>query len=313
MCRPTETGEWPVRAPRLFALIAGSLLLVTQSACERAPLGAERPDAFQPLEPQTSVESVINSSATFKTWHQGFNHGTTGWYGGGTPGPVGWCGEITQVERGSGSLSPSAGRAYATVEQGTCNDFWDPIFSSPGATLVNGPWAPGPDFALFSSAWPTGGFVMELDIYLDPSWTAATLEPGTVNFFAPPGAIFTYLASLRELASPADAFGSFHYFGVPVMPDDGKLSILGHEVSEAGWYTFRHVFSDDDGELTVDFELAERNGGTLFTEPITTRFFSGAPTSDLTPTDLGSGYVWFASITTGLELPIDEHRLRRGR
>jgi hypothetical protein len=313
MRRATEASSTPPCVTRPLALITVTLLIGTLASCERAPTGADRFDALQPPGPQTSAASALNSAAPFKNWHQGFNHGTTAWYGGDTPGPLGWCGQITQVEKGGGSLQPSAGQAYATVEQGVCNDFWDGIFSAPGATLVNGPWAPGPDFGLFSSVWPTGGFVMELDIYLDPSWTVGALEPGTVNFFAPPGAVFTYAASLRELGSPADAFGTFYYFAVPVMPNDGKLTVLGHDVTEAGWYTFRHVFSDDGGELAVDFELAERSGGTLFTEPITTEFFSGAPTSNLIPTDLGSGYIWFASIAPGLELPIDEHRLRRGR
>lgn len=300
-----ETAKWPGPAARHASLLVAGLLFLNSTACSDSPASPEA---------STSVASATNSNAPFKTWHQGFNHGTEGWFGEETAGSLGWCGEIAQVDRRDGDVEPSAGAGYATVAQSTCNDFWDGIFSPIfGATLVNGPWGPGPDFALLSNVWPSGGFVMELDIYLDPSWTAGILDPGTVNPFTPPGTVFTYLASLRELGSPDNAFGTFHYFGVPVLPDNGKLSIFGHEVTAAGWYTFRHVFSDDGGGLAVDFELAERRGGTLFAVPITTRFFSGEPTSDLTPTDVGSGYVWFAGIASGLELPIDEHRVRRGR
>jgi hypothetical protein len=74
----------------------------------------------------------------------------------------------------------------------------------------------------------------------------------------------------------------------------------------------KHVFGDDEGgHLTVNFELADRRGGTLFSEPIATSLF-GVPVADLTATDYGSGYPWFVSISEGLELPIDEYTVRRG-
>jgi len=209
----------------------------------------------------------------------------------------------------TGGALPSAGRGYATVELGPCNAFWTGMF---GPAHVNGPWAPGLDFALFSESFPRSGFVMELDVYLDPDWTANSLEPGTLNFFAPPDAIFTLAASVRELAS-APPTPVFHYFAVPVMPDDCALSILGRSVTEEGWYTFRYVFRDEGGRLAVDFELRERRGGKMFTQPLGTRFLSGLPTSDLATADIGSGYLWFAGLTPDLELPIDEHRIRPGR
>lgn len=293
----------PARLPRNHLAALACACAVAVTACEEHPT---TPDPA--LQPQASSASMANSNAPFISWHQGFNHGTDGWYGAETAGDIGWCGTIEQVIRGEGTVRPSAGRGYAVVTQGTCNAFYDAIFSAPGATLVNGPWAPGPDLALFSEVWPASGFVMLLDVYLDPSWTPAALAPGTVNYLAPAGTVFTLAASVSELAT-----GALHYFFVPVFPDNGNLSILGHSVDAAGWYTFRFVFGDDGGQLTVDFELAARTGATLFTAPILTRFFTGEPTSDLATAALGSGYLWFAAISPGLELPIDEHQLRKGQ
>lgn len=288
---------------RLSVLPTLTFITMPLIGCEQTPT---TPDA-------STAASMTNSNAPFQTWHQGFNHDTEGWYGGETEGVLGWCGEIEHVDRRESDLEPSAGRGYATVAQGECNEHWDEVFSPPGATLVNGPYAPGPDFALFSETWPTSGLATELDIYLDPTWTANPLEPGTVNFFAPSGTVFTYLASLRLLDSPADENATFMYFGVAVFPDNGALSILDHSVTEAGWYTFRHVFRDEGGELAVDFQLVQRNGGILFTEPLETEFFSGEPTSSFVSTDLGSGYLFFPAISPGIQLPIDEHRVRQGR
>lgn len=300
----TSAGPW--------ALGFAFLMVGLAAGCQESPTDLDSRvsgDASVASDAATSASAHDGSHTSFPTWHQGFNHGTDGWFGGETAGPNGWCGSIDQQDRRSGDVTPSAGSGYATVEQGPCNVFFAGEF---GANLVNGPWAPGDDFSNFSDSWPTAGYVTELDIYLDPKWKANSPPLPSVNFFAPSGTVFTYAVSVRELSSPKAA-GVFHYFFVPVLPGSDGLSILGHVVDEAGWYTFRHVLRDAGGELAVDFELAERRGGTLFVEPITTRFYTGLPTADLDPTTLGSGYSWFAAIAHGLELPIDEHRVRPGR
>ena len=284
-------------------LLAIGLACLVPIACSDSPAGTDRPAA------STSVASVLNSNAPFQNWHQGFNHDTEGWYGEETEGALGWCGEIEQLDRHAGDLRPSAGGGYATVALGGCNDFWTTETGFFSEDLVNAPWAPGPDFSLFSDVWPASGFVYELDIYLDPSWTPNEPEPPLFNDQAPPGTVFTYVASVREIATDR-----FFYFAVPVLSENGGLSIFGHTIDESGWYTFRHLFAEDGGRLSVTFELASRSGGTLLTEPIATEFFGqDADLAELAVTELSSGYLWFAAIADGLELPIDEHRMRPGR
>lgn len=257
-----------------------------------------------------TIESLTHTGATFPTWHQGFNHDTEGWYGAGTPGELGWCGDIVRMT--GGDPRPSAGRGYAVVSQGVCNDLWDATYSFPGGTLVGAPWAPGPDFAALGESWPVGGYVVELDIWLDPAWDAVPPEEGTWVFeesIAGTGAVLGYSVSFQ---TPED--GAYHYLRVPVMPGDGRLVVGdGHEVTEPGWYTFRHVFRDEGGSLAVEFQIAEAHGGVLGTETVGAVYFEpGVSPSDFATDDVAPGYAWFTSISQGLDLPIDEYRVRRG-
>lgn len=258
---------------------------------------------------QASSDGVLHSKAPFSNWYQGFNHGTAGWYGAETPGGLGWCGQIGQVAGRDGSVAPSAGRGYATVSQGSCNAHWSGVF---GSELVGAPWAPGPKFAALFTTWSDGGYAMELDIYLDPAYEAVSPEEGTYVFEFPTwkGAVFGYSVSFATLDD-----GAFHYLWIPVMSGDEKL-LVGegeHEVTEAGWYTFRYVFSDDDGSLAVDFEFAQRRGGTVYTEALDALFYAPSLSpSDFSVSNVGTGYTWFTSISRGLTLPIDEYHVRQG-
>lgn len=220
-------------------------------------------------------------------WQQSFEQDKAGWIGSETPGAVGWCGTTTRHERGSGPVAPSKGHGYATVEHGECNDFWDSIFPNGSA-----PYSP---LGGYSASWPQSGFVTELDIYLDPT------EPTT----------FTYANSIRFLPLVGSEQPPFRYFAVDVMEDGDKLLVNGHQVAEAGWYTFRFEFSEEDEGLAVDFELADK-GRVLFSEPIATTL-SGEATSSFTADNVGTGYAWFVQISEGLQLPIDHAKYRPGK
>lgn len=70
-------------------------LFVGVSACEEGPT---EPRASTDSEPRAQISdvhglassaSMLNSSAAFKVWTQGFDHGTDGWYGQETFGELG--------------------------------------------------------------------------------------------------------------------------------------------------------------------------------------------------------------------------------
>lgn len=284
-----------VRRPANLAVLLAVMLLVA---------GCEPETSFAP--PPATNESILKAQSPFPVWHQGFNHDTHGWYTAATPGPLGWCGAIERQTRQAGDHRPSAGRAYATVTGGPCNAFWTSL-----GVPYGGPYGPGPESSLYSSVWPSGGYVTELDVYLDPAWSAA--YSGT---FAP-GALIEYGATIFPLEpEPGAAHTGPHYF-VNVAAENDALAVLGHRIIEAGWYTFRFVFDDADGHIRVAFELRERRGGLLVAEVIEPVRLEGpvkVPFEDpLLTSEWGSGHVWFFDIASGLELPIDEHRVRQGR
>lgn len=260
---------------------------------------------------------MTNSAASFVTWHQGFEHGTDGWYDAATPGPLGWCGEIrgiTPASRNSADPTPSAGRSYAAVRIGLCNPFWSGLGVPFGA-----PYGPGPNQALYSSAWPPAGYVTELDVYLDPAWS----EGYSGNFaFAGSSAdtLVQYAATVFPTDPDAEPFhtGPHYFVNVEALRGQHALSVMGQTITEAGWYTFRFLFSDDGGSVRADFELAARNGPTLARSDSLPAMELLGPVQvpylkPVNASEYGSGHVWFFDIALGIDLPIDEHRVRRGR
>jgi hypothetical protein len=264
---------------------------------------------------------MANSNAEFVTWRQGFEHDTAGWYDASTPGPVGWCGGIEAVQgRGLEGVAPapSSGRGYATVEAGDCNAFWDMLASLTGGEIFGAPYGPGPDQVLYSGAWPEAGYVTELDIWLDPDWSG--VYQGNFAWAGSPSAsLVQYAATIFPTAPDAEPFHTGpHYFVTVDAAGEGALEVAGHRVEAAGWYTFRFVFSDVAGDVWVDFELDDRNGSNLAVieglEPTELLGPFKFPYAGQPPTaEYGSGHVWFYDVAGGLKLPIDEHRVRRGR
>jgi hypothetical protein len=130
-----------------------------------------------------------------------------------------------------------------------------------------------------------------LDVYLDP-------DAGTEFTLA--GSVF--------LLEPEDPNSPLRYFFASVLPEGDALSAFGQEITEAGWHTLRLTYGDEDGALTVDAELL-RDGTVVASERLATTALSGEAASSFDVTELGTGYLWFAGIGEGMELPIDEHRV----
>lgn len=236
---------------------------------------------------EVADSGMANSNADFPVWHQGFNHDTEGWITDETPGLFGWCGDIQQIDRAEGAVRPSAGRGYAVVEHGACNDFYDDLFPE-----GSGPGSSGVDF---STEWPAGGFVYELDVHLDPAWEAGTS--------------FVLSASFNQPDMPYPT--GVRYFTTNVTATGDAVLVGDHEVTEAGWYTFRYVFASDAGVLDATFQLTD-HGRTLDTVDLATTVFTGESTGSFDVADVGTGYIYFVMLSDGLDLPIDEHRMRPG-
>lgn len=261
-----------------------TLSLLATGACDAPVTGPHQGETIKAAAP-----AATQGAAPFQLWRQGFQHGTAGWITDDVEGPGGWCGDIEQIARGEGTVAPSAGRAHAIVREGACNEF----FQGQGF-LTSGPASAGQPL---NDAFPVGGYVQELDIHLDPDW----LE----------GTGFGYVVSFQNLDFEIPL--SFRYLMVPVMKQGGVLAVGGHAIAEPGWYTFQHRFYEDDGMLGVELRVLH-GGDVLVTVPLsdTESMFAGETPASLHVDDTGSGYIWFAFITEGLDLPIDEQLIRRG-
>lgn len=298
-----------------FLLVLAVLFIF--AACNENPSTSYEGEALQ-TEDNADNPLMVNSNADFPVFHQVFNYNTHPWATKEDEGPTGWCGSIEHKDRRSnGAVSPSVGRGYAVIMNGECNNFWtdafvnadEPLFpdgltSAPATTLEPG---------LLSTKFPASGYVQQLDIYLDPEYGTGN-ETDTFLDLAgieSDNVVFSFANTVgnqeQELLEAV-----FVYFTTFVLKENGSLIVGDYQVDEAGWYTFRHVFgSEADGTLSVDFELLQKDE-LLYTESIETALF-GEETSDLIAEELGSAYLWFPTIADGLELPIDQHRLRPGK
>lgn len=228
--------------------------------------------------------AVAAQPGPFVDWHQGFESGIDGWITDSTPGEAGWCGEIEHRDASSGPVEPSAGEGYAVVSHGPCNEYWQE-----GGFEASGPFTSGAGYPL---VWPEAGYTIEVDVYLDPG----------------AGTEFTFAASVVVL-DPEQPGPPFRYFFTEVKPEGDGWAVLGHDVTEGGWHTLRYTFGDEDGAMALEAELL-RDGEVLASAPLTTTAFSDEAASSFDVTELGTGYIWFASIGEGTELAIDEVRVR---
>lgn len=265
-------------------------LIFVLGSCQKEEVNQDKNFATDAKAKIQQKKSGAAETAEFPTFHQGFNADTHPWADNSMTGFWGWCGTVDLQNKKDSDLKPSAGVGYATVMFGSCNDYWTAEFGE----------ASGPatfDAALWSQSWPESGFIHELDIYLDAD-----------QYDLDNGLAFAYANSLyySALAYP------FIYFGLNVEKVDGTLEVNSFPVPEEGWYTFREVFGQDgNGNLTVDFELLD-DGKLLNSFPMETTL-GGNAASSYDAEALGSGYIWFPFIADGVELAIDEYRLRPGK
>ncbi len=283
-------------------LVVGAL---TIAAC--AAPSVPDADSGQSDSPLAAAPPVSAPMAAFQAYHQGFERDALGWYGGETGGETGWCGFVRHRVRPDEGPPASAGRGYAVVGTGPCNPFWSDLGVPGGA-----PYGPGPDRVLYYDAWPSGGIVSELDVFLDPDW--ASLHQGTFD----PAVIAEVALTLRPLVPGQVVFTRPHYL-VPIeaAEESQTLEILGHRIREPGWYTFRFRTREMKGELVVTFELARNQGRSLTGERTLPAMELQGPVkvpvaAAVQGAEHGNGHLWFFDIAAGLDLPIDEHRVRPG-
>jgi hypothetical protein len=250
------------------------------------------------------------ASAATSSFSQGFESNTSGWFDFGN-------GTITRVPSGytngggyANGINSSEGNFHARLRHDGSAGCTPP--GVPSDTCY-GPYTEwGGDGG---STFPSGGFVTQLDVYLDTAWAATN----------PPDQRFDFTTALNDssggflrdfvfnagttptgfvinASTNATRSGAFPANPCPSPSDPPNACRTPVNITQPGWYTFRHTFRDDAGTLAVDMDILNSSGAvvahwTIYSGPIAN---AGAWT-----------YGWFATQEIQ-DLAIDR-TLRRNR
>ncbi len=153
--------------------------------------------------------------------------------------------EVTRVA-GSKTMPAASGKWYATAGPGS------DVFTRQGG---------------YSSTFPTKGYTTSVDIYLDVTkatgdkrfdWSSAVNQPDGTH----------KRDFIFNVGSYADAPGKFYVNAsnnAPGDPRNGVDPFVPLEITESGWYTFKHDFKNDGGVLAVEMNVIPRGGQSVAT------------------------------------------------
>lgn len=206
---------------------------------------------------------------------------------------------INRVASGGGvlGLTAKSGGYYAELGNGESG------FNQ--STPPSPPGTPGLGDAGYSNlgghvagAYPGSAFAQSIDMYIDPTWAAASSSRALVI----------------DMTASSQATGLYDYgtendFNL-MSPSGGQMDVTSNAggtiatLTNAGWYTFRMTFAPGVGagsDSTTTLEVLDATGNVVGTP---TTFTNGSLSSDLG----GSGYVWitewdngFADNTIGID------------
>lgn len=181
-------------------------------------------------------------------------------------------------------------------------DWQGPVTHNSGdgtATVGEGAYS---RFGEYRSQWP-GDYVAQLDVYLDPTWSTGTGFEYTVAATGSDGEhlrdFVFHVAKTATGGLRVNADNNSH-------GSSGNAYVAGQtgsaEITEAGWYTMKHTFRDDNGVLAVDLTLLDSDGQVVFTETLS----NPEDTMDQVG---GNRYAWFASNNVPGGVEIDNQEL----
>jgi hypothetical protein len=191
-------------------------------------------------------------------------------------------GDIERVASGGGiaGATSSSGSAHAQITNLSENN---DVFGNPSL----GALSPFTRFGGYSSTFG-GGFSTSLDIYLDPSWddsqgfdysVAANRQNGNhLRDF-----IFHVGVVDGDLLVNGSNNSDLAFNASKLENNNGGFNFT---VTDAGWYTFEHVFRDDGGVLAVDLNLYDDSHSLLYT------ITRSNPADDIATTVGGNRYGW---------------------
>jgi hypothetical protein len=208
------------------------------------------------------------------TYFQGFERDTSGWFPGGDRGivrkPSGY------VNGGYASGVPSAsGRWHARLPE------THPL--TPCVRSCDGPFT---RWGGYSATFPPGGYLTQLDIYMDVAWAGthpdtrfdwiSAINNNTGGFLR--DFVFnvgtTPTGFIVQSSTNSTRSGANPYVPCPSPSTPPNVCRPPATISASGWYTFRHTFRDSAGTLAIDFDILRQDTGTptahwtIFADPM---------------------------------------------
>ena len=264
-----------------------------------------------------SLGSPVLAAAPPAPYFNGFEKNTDGWFDSSNGG----YGTITRRPSGysngggyADGIASAAGKWHARLVGFPC----DPPPAPPNQNCL-GPFT---RWGGYSSTFPSGGYLTQVDIYLDVNWAAShpdsrfdwdsSINDNTGNFRRDwvfnVGTQLPLQSPHFIIQSSTNAFRSGANPNTPcpnpaTPPNSCRPPLI---ITTSGWYTFRHTFHDDgSGFLAVDFDIF----------PLGSNVALMHQTIDSNPYDPmsmvgGNRYGWFANEEIP-DLPIDDS-LRTG-
>ncbi len=254
----------PMHKMRSFILPALLVTATGLSSCARTVAGsAGEPVVVDPPEPRTEWE-----------WLQSFDDDTEHWYthrdGTIHREPSGYASEYAS------GITSSSGDWHARLRNPQGEGCVPPLHEE---TRCGGPYTPWGRPPVPNPDWPSGGYYTRLDIYLDTDWASNNpdrrfdfssainqagdgahlrdflFNAGTSSDRSGAWIIGTGLRHSRAHADPSSACPD---------PSDGRNACRSPTtVDQSGWYTFKHTFRDDQGDLAVDLQILDARGSLI--------------------------------------------------
>jgi hypothetical protein len=218
-------------------------------------------------------------------FNQGFETNTAGWFDQSN----GWAGTATRVPSGTGGVTSFAGGFHGE-------------FTQTNTAAAGGTTGPFTRFDGYRTTWP-GNFAARSTIYLDTSWGAGQ---GFDYSVAANGTDGNHRRDFIFHVTQDTSTGLLLVGGsnnTNFDPQENLENGNHFEVTQSGWYTFEHLFRDDNGVLAVDLNLYDANGNLLFTE-------TREDPSDLIGINVGGNrYGWFTNIDVNGGIAVDDTQL----
>jgi len=229
-------------------------------------------------------------------YFNGFEKNTNGWF----DSTSGWFGTIMRRHSGytngggyADGINSAAGNWHARLAGSPC-------FGSPTC-------GPKTNWGGYSSIFPAGGYLTQVDIYLDVDWAmnhpdyrfdwSSTINDNTGNFRR--DFVFNVGTELPTqprhfiIQSSTNAFRSGANPNAPcpnpaTPPNSCRPPVI---ITTSGWYTFRHTFHDDgSGFLAVDFDIFPLGSNV----PVMHQTIDSNPYDPMSMVG-GNRYGWFAN------------------